>query len=209
MHPLAALFDRVARGGHLPADGSVDVLPPVPRLAAAVYSFTAHLVVAADVPASEVHAIAPAGDFAAWAGVAPWLGRRVGREVSSGDVLLFAFGGGREPVMKLERTDALEHPRVDRASRYRDDVRVFVTADGAGVLVLGRGVADRRELAFEVDESARSAGLGRALLSCALALTPPGEAVWAQIHPGNAASLRAALAAGFVPVGYEQLVAAP
>jgi hypothetical protein len=37
-------------------------------------------------------------------------------------------------------------------------------------------------------------------------LLPAGEQVWAQVAPGNAASVRAALAAGFRPVGAEVLL---
>ena len=39
-------------------------------------------------------------------------------------------------------------------------------------------------------------------------LVPPGEAIFAQTSPGNAASLRALLAAGFVPLGSEVIFAA-
>jgi hypothetical protein len=37
-------------------------------------------------------------------------------------------------------------------------------------------------------------------------LVPADEAVWAQVHPANAASLRPVLAAGYRPVGFEQLI---
>ncbi len=52
----------------------------------------------------------------------------------------------------------------------------------------------------------RGRGHGRALLRDALALAPPGEPVFAAVAPGNAASLRALLAAAFVPIGSVQLV---
>ena len=39
-----------------------------------------------------------------------------------------------------------------------------------------------------------------------LAAVPPGETVWAQVSPGNAQSLRAFLACGFVPIGSEVLI---
>jgi GNAT superfamily N-acetyltransferase len=204
---LGALLDRAARGDFPAADGAVDVFAAPERVHAAVLSFTGHLVVAADVDAAALREMAPPGDFQAWGRVAPWLGQRYGREAIAGDVLLAAIADGREPAIELERVDGYEHPRVALASRFRTDRRVFVTGDRAGVLVLGRGLADRHELAFEVDPTARSKGLGRALVGCALALVPAGEAVWAEVHPANAASLRAVLAAGLRPVGYEQLIA--
>jgi RimJ/RimL family protein N-acetyltransferase len=39
----------------------------------------------------------------------------------------------------------------------------------------------------------------------AAGLVPAGEPLWAQVAPGNAASLRALAAAGFVPVAAEVL----
>jgi hypothetical protein len=47
--------------------------------------------------------------------------------------------------------------------------------------------------------------LGRVLLRSALALLPAGTPVFAQVSPGNAVSVRALLASGFVPVGSEVL----
>jgi hypothetical protein len=203
---LARLFDDAARGVFPAADGRVDVVRAPQHVDGAVFSFTAHLVVATDVPVDEVRAVARADDFSAWNKVATWLAARSGLHAFSGDVLLAAIATGGAPPEALGPMADLEHPRVARAARYRDDVRVFATGDARGVLVLGRGVAGRQELAFEVDPAARNAGLGRRLVQCALALVPAGEAVWAQVNPGNVASLRAALAAGFRPVGFEQLV---
>jgi GNAT superfamily N-acetyltransferase len=73
------------------------------------------------------------------------------------------------------------------------------------VLVLARGLGGRRELAFEVDPARRNRGLGRLLVTAARHLTPPGEPLFAQIAPGNAASLRAVTAAGLRPIGAEVL----
>ena len=92
----------------------------------------------------------------------------------------------------------------ERALRYRDNVRAWQTA--GGILALGRGVAGRWETAIEVDPQCRGAGLGRRLASAARHLVPDGEAVWAQIAPGNAASVRAFLQAGFRPIGAEVLL---
>jgi RimJ/RimL family protein N-acetyltransferase len=48
--------------------------------------------------------------------------------------------------------------------------------------------------------------VGRAAIAAARHLVPGGEPLWAQIAPGNAASVRAFLAAGFRPVGAEVLL---
>jgi len=95
--------------------------------------------------------------------------------------------------------------RAVSSRKRRDDVRVWAT-DG-GVLVLGRGIGGRLEVAVEVDEGVRHRGLGRALVSAARQLSG-GEPVWAQVSPGNARSLRAFQAAGYLPVGAEALLIA-
>jgi len=96
------------------------------------------------------------------------------------------------------------YTRIARALRYRDDVRAWQAA--GGVIALGRGVAGRWETAIEVDPQFRGAGLGRRLASAARHLVPDGAPVWAQIAPGNAASVRAFLWAGFRPIGAEVLL---
>ena len=83
-------------------------------------------------------------------------------------------------------------PRGSRRSdRYRNDVlAVPCPADGAGVVIIGRGLADRWEAAFEVDEPARGRGLGRRLVAAALDLVPDGEPLFVAIAPGNVPSLK-------------------
>ena len=60
----------------------------------------------------------------------------------------------------------------------------------------------------EVDPGYRGRGLGRGLAAAARHLVPGGAPLWAQIAPGNAASVRAFLAAGYVLVGAEALLLA-
>ena len=48
--------------------------------------------------------------------------------------------------------------------------------------------------------------MGAASSVAGLARLPAGEHCWAQVAPGNAASLRAFLACGFVPVCSEVLI---
>src|SRR5262249_15440184 len=114
----------------------------------------------------------------------------------------------RPADVAVERVE-VDHPRVARADRYRHDVRVYAPVGGGGVLVLGRGVTNRWEIAFEVDDAARRRGLGRALAGGARSLLPAGTPIWAQVAPGNAASLRAVIAAGYRPIGAEVLFPKP
>jgi hypothetical protein len=85
---------------------------------------------------------------------------------------------------------------------------VQVFADDEGLVTLGEGLVGRRELSVELfDGSTSGGGIGRRLVGDALALVGPGEPVFAQVAPGNAASLRAFLSCGFVPIGAEVLIA--
>src|SRR2546429_563607 len=72
-----------------------------------------------------------------------------------------------------------------------------------GILVVGRGMAERWEMAYEVAPRARGHGLGRRLAAAACSLVHDGEPVFAQVSPGNVASLRACLAAGYRPLASE------
>jgi GNAT superfamily N-acetyltransferase len=187
-------------------DGSVEVLPQL-GLAAGVVAFSAHFYVCADVDPGWVRGQLPTGDYSA-PHSAPFLvalADRLGAEVGALDVVLARRSGG-SVRMELEEIEDRHHPRVVRALRYRDDVRVWRTPDGAGHVLVGRGLGGRWETAFEVTPEARCRGLGRRLATAASALAPDGGPVFAQVSPGNAASLRALLAAGYVPLCAEVLL---
>jgi GNAT superfamily N-acetyltransferase len=204
-HRLAALVEEAARGRFPAADGALEVLPPPPGAAMAVVAFTAHHVIAAAVEPAWVRAQLPGDDLSAPMGARflVALGDRIGRQAGSLDVVLAAPGLAGEA--ELVEVDAADHPRVVRAHRYRRDVRVFAAGAGAAVVVVGHGLAGRTEVAIEVDPAARGAGLGVRTLAGARRLFGEDEVVFAQVAPGNAASLRAFLRAGFEPIGCEVL----
>ncbi|HKA92492.1 MAG TPA: GNAT family N-acetyltransferase, partial [Acidimicrobiia bacterium] len=66
VHPLAVMLLSAAHGEHPPPDGFVEVLPSPGGPADAIVDFTAHLVVAADVPADDVLNSLPSGELSAW-----------------------------------------------------------------------------------------------------------------------------------------------
>jgi GNAT superfamily N-acetyltransferase len=211
-HPLPGLLLDAARGRPPAPDGAVEVLPPLPGRVDAVLAFTAHHVVVAGVDPAQVAARLPDGDLSA--PMRPeflgWLAVRLGSQPGSQDVVLAADGLGGEPPLELVPVaDPAGHPRVDEALRYRTGVRAWTDPRGAGMVLLGAGLAGRRELAFEVAPAWRGRGLGRRLVVAARHLTPAGEPLFAQVAPGNAASLRAVLAAGLRPVGAEVLFVRP
>jgi ribosomal protein S18 acetylase RimI-like enzyme len=63
------------------------------------------------------------------------------------------------------------------------------------------------EFAFEVEPAARHRGLGRRLALAARTFAPQDTAIFAAVAPGNVASVRALLSAGFRPIGGEVLFA--
>lgn len=129
----------------------------------------------------------------------------MGTDIGSSDAVFAAVATSQTPALKLVRADLASHHRVARAHRYRQEVQAWSTEDGHGLLVLGRGVAGRWEVSFEVAEAARGRGLGRALALAALGLLPAGNPVFAQVAPGNSSSMRAIRAADYKPVGSEVL----
>jgi hypothetical protein len=205
---LAGLLSTVEAGKRqrLSSDPWLTLVPRPAGSTGAVLAFPGHIVVAADVPPEWVHAQLPEVDLCAPLNP-PFLAAicgRLGRRVNNIDMVALAEPAAGDPEVELIPVDDADHPRVRRAHRYRNDVRVWTVA--GGVLILGRGLAGRWEAAVEVDEASRNAGLGRRLAAAARHLVPDGRPVWAQIAPGNAASVRAFLAAGYQPIGAEALL---
>ena len=206
---LARILEAAARGAFPPPDGGTTVVPqPSPR-DAGVIAFTAHSVVFTDEDPAWIHAtLAGVRCDPLAATMNPRflaaLLDRTGRSTDTIDVLSVADGLPGAPPPALDEIVDPDHPRVVRARQVRDDVRVWAVS--GSVLVLGRGVAGRWEVALEVDEPVRHRGLGRALATAARHLVPPGEALWAQQAAGNARSIRAFQAAGYRPVGSEALL---
>ncbi|KIF76812.1 GCN5 family acetyltransferase [Streptomyces sp. 150FB] len=183
---VARILAAAARGDFPPADGTVTVLPQPGVRDAGVLAFTAHTVVFTDEDPAWVRATlgAVTSDVLA----APMnpafltaLMARTGRRMNTIDLLTAAPALPGAPGIALREIHDQDHPRVARAVKFRDDVRVWA-ADG-GLVVLGRGVAGRWEAAIEVDEAA-------------------------QQSPGNARGVRTFQAAGYRPVGSEALLVA-
>ncbi|WP_406180499.1 GNAT family N-acetyltransferase [Streptomyces sp. NBC_01006] len=209
---LGEILEAAAAGEFPPADGGTTVVPqPNPR-DAGVIAFTAHSVVFTDEDPQWVRSTLAALECDALAATMhprflAALLDRTRRTTDTVDLLTVAGPLPGDPPLELREVADPDHPRVRRALRRRDDVRVWA-ADG-GVLVLGRGVAGRWETAIEVDEAARHRGLGRDLARAARHLVPDGGPVWSQQAAGNARSIRAFQAAGFRPVGSEALLLVP
>ena len=203
MHPLLARLRDAAAGRPPPPDGSVEVVPNA-GIASAIVAFTAFHVIAADVDEDHVRPRLPPGDFGAPLSPAfqLFLAGWVGAEPGALDLVLVhpatgSYGAASAasaltvdpqlPVELVRRDDLADHPRVRRASRYRTDLSVWTDPTGAGVLVIGRGLAGRWEMAFEVDPAARGRGLGRRL---AASRADPRRRRRAALRPGLAGQRR-------------------
>jgi hypothetical protein len=205
-HPLAAVLDAAVAQSFPPADGVTELFPPDPWGWSAVIALTGHAYVLADVERAALETLGADGyGGASHPAVLQHIAGPHG-EIGSLDAML-VVRGEVGPVL-ARRDDLDDHPRVRRARDHRREVEVF--GDDAGLVVLGRGLVGRREMAVELLDPAAGGGSGhgRRLIRAGLAALAPGEPVWAQVSPGNAQSLRAFLACGFVPVGSEVLIRA-
>jgi len=201
------MFDAAASGRFPSVDGGFEVFAPEADGRCAIVEFTGHSVVLGDVANAELAALGADGIGGAsrpevklaLAGPGGWIGCH--------DALLVARGRAEPQVQPrlMERDDLERHPRVVRSREHRRDV--VVLADDDGLVTVGRGLVDRLELSVELfASSAHGASRGRHLIEAALEHVASDRFVWAQVSPGNAASLRAFLAAGFVPIGAETLI---
>ena len=207
-HPLLRMLDDTLSGQPPPPDGCTEVVGSPGPPADAVVAFTGHFVVAAGIAAAEVSARCAPGDFSVpmSPGFLLWLAERLGSRPVTHDVVFGGIAGdAQRPVELLPLALDYPHTRVARSLRFRRDVTAFATPDHDGVLVLGRGLAGRWELAFEVAPAARGRGVGRALVASALRLLPAGTPVYAQVATGNVSSMRSVIAGGLRPVCAEVL----
>ena len=209
-HRLVKLLRQAARDRFPAADLSVEVLDAPPGPSDAVVAFSGHNVIAAGVDADDVRGHLPDDDPGGplSAPFLTWLGLQLGTPPGSVDVVLVADGTGRpddHSLTEVQEPDSAFADRVARAREHRFEVRLFTDPESRGIVILGRGLARRREVSLEVGPKRRGRGVGTALARAARGLVAEGEPLYAQVAPGNVASLRAFLRAGYRPIGAEVL----
>jgi len=209
--PLAELITAAADGRFPEADGGWRRVPLWRPGLEAIIAFTGHavLAVAPDIPDQRLISLGVDGFGGAHdprlitvlAGPDGW--------IDSLDMLMAGRGTGHasEPPRLVGRPDLATHPRAAFAATIRDQVRPMGYPDRSrsALALISRGIAGLTELSFELEPQRRGQGGGAELVRGALTAIPAGQLVVAAVAPGNAASVRALLAAGFVPLGSSQL----
>jgi GNAT superfamily N-acetyltransferase len=211
VRPLADLITAAAAGQFPVADGGWRRVPPWRQGLEAVIAFTGHavLAVAPDIPDRLLVSLGVDGFggahhprlVMALAGPGGW--------IDSLDLLLAGRGGVHAgvPSRLVDRPDLATHPRAAFAAGLRDQPRLLGYPDRhrRDLAIVSRGIAGLTELSFELEPGHRGQGRGAELIRDALSAIPSGDLVMAAVAPGNAASLRALLSAGFAPLGSLQL----
>ncbi|MEO6571851.1 MAG: hypothetical protein ABIO83_09920 [Ilumatobacteraceae bacterium] len=205
-HPLRRMLDSAVVGAFPPSNGTCCVLPPDATGTCGVVAFTGHAVVLCDLTADDpVLAGLDGFGSASRPEVLLHLAGSHGRVGTLDVVLVRTAGGvGASNQVGSARFDVDGHPRVARARHHRTDVEVF--GDERGIVTFGCGLVGRTEISVELTGAPHSGGAGRALVQAGLSMRSPDESVFAQVAPGNAASLRMFLACGFAPIGSEVLI---
>jgi len=207
-HPLAVILDEAAHGRFPEPTAAVHVVPSLPGGLDALLSFTGTFVLAADVAQEEVDARVPVGEFSipisttfvSW--LEQQLGaacghprRRAGHAVARPRARVRRADRGRRLGAPARESRAALPARCARRTSRRRPRRRRARPGNYGTL----------EIAFEVDDTARGAGFGRALAHRECDCFRGHAGVGAG-RARNAASMRAVIAAGFRPVGAETLL---
>ncbi len=209
-HPVAKALIAAANGEFPAVDGLAEIVAPDAAGTHAVVSFTGHSFVMTSLAPDR---LAPFGIDGYGGAMDPRVLTSLAGghgEVGSIDAVLVRRGAAPGPdtdasLSDLDQLDDLDdHPRVQRARHHRRNVRVI--GDGDGFVTIGQGLVDRTEVSIELTAAEHGVGTGRRLLTAAMATIDADQWVFAQVAPGNAASLRLFLACGFVPIGSEVLI---
>jgi GNAT superfamily N-acetyltransferase len=213
MHPLSVLLAEAVAGRFPPTDGTVRVVPAPPGPTDAVVAFSYYNVVATDLDPREVARHLPGDDPGApmSAEFLAWLAGRLGTTAGMIDLVMVApaVDAGEDLPKLIRRDDLVSHPRLARSRKYRANLRCYTDSEDRALLVVGRGLAGREEMGIEVKPEFRRSGLGTLLARAAAQVASAEEPLFAQVSPGNVASIRTFLSAGYRPICSEALFLRP
>jgi hypothetical protein len=208
LHPLGQLLLWAADGQFPAVDGGWHRVPPWRDDVEAAVAFTGHAVFAVRDDVTDETLERLGADGFGGAHHPRLVGALAGPEgwIDSIDAVLLGRGTG-QPSPLVERPDLVGSVRARHALGVRDVERVLGYPDptDCSVVILSRGLGGLPELSFELDPKFRGGGRALGLVDDAMALFPRDDVVVTAVAPGNAASLRTVLGAGFVPVASVQL----
>jgi hypothetical protein len=195
------MFREAAFGRFPPHDGALEFLPST-GLAEGIVSFTGHNLIATNLDPDEVRRNLHSDDPGApmHPRFLAWFATQCDSAGYTPELVLASPTAEARPEIDLSPTSDFDaHPRVRMARGYRSDVRVLSDKERRGIVIIGEGIVGRIEVAMEIAPDHRDKGLGRELAQAALVFAA-GDVLFAQVAPGNVASLRAFLAAGYRPI---------
>ena len=209
-HPLARLLRDVAAGHFRDADGGWTRVSPWSQQHQAIIALTGHAVLAvsydvtdaqlADLGIDGYGAAHHPAVVSALAGPNGW--------IDFLEVLMLGVGTGSDGHQSLiTRHELAKHPLVEHVRRTCQNLQVMGSRDVGehDVVVVSQGIAGLRQISVAVATEHLRQGRAAHVIGQALSCVPENELVVASVPPGNAVALRAALSAGFVPVGSVQL----
>lgn len=209
-HPLARLLRDLAAGHFREADGGWTRVSPWSQQHQAIITLTGHAVLAVsyDVTDEQLADLRIDGlggahhprVVSALAGANGWIDLL--------KILMLGVGTGGDAHQSLvSRPELATHPLVGHVRRTSQNVQVLGSRDPReqDVVVVSNGVAGLRQVSVAVAPEHLGRRRSARVIDQALSCVPEHELVVACVPPGNAAALRAALSAGFVPIGSVQL----
>lgn len=202
---MTLLEEAATRG--FPADGgAVEVLPAPSGACDAVLTLMGKTVVAAGITERWVAERVPRDDLSGpmRPDFVAALAEELGTSPGSIDVLLAAPGYASRPIVEMSEI-AHDEAGVGLADRFGSDVRSYADRESGGTISLGHGLDGRLDLLINLSTDSRFIGRGWKIVEAARTFVPPEDFLFASIPPGNAGCLRAALGAGFTPIGAEVL----
>ncbi len=209
-HPLARLLRDVAAGHFREADGGWTRVSPWSQQHQAIIALTGHAVLAVSYDVTDAQ-LADLGIDGFGAALHPCVVSALAGPNGWIDllaVLLLGVGTGSDGHQSLvSRPELAKHPLVAHVRRTCQNLQVMGSRDpnDQDVVVVSQGIAGLRQISVAVPTAQLRQRRSAHVIGQALSCVPENELVVAAVPPGNAVALRAALTAGFVPVGAVQL----
>ncbi|MGQ0481950.1 MAG: hypothetical protein ACT4O0_13145 [Pseudonocardia sp.] len=211
-HPLSTVFHDASMGAFPSQDGSIDVYQPMPGPCDAFELFSGHLIVASQMPESQVRDLLPKR----WTDQDADLGSHV-MSLATGMYQALGQPLTSESILcSAPHTASWLHGRLVEGGRpseiwsaFRQDIRSYryeSSLEGSGTIGIGVGPGGRHDVYIETDDVGSAASrASRELLKAAKTLVPAGSSLFGSAPVHDPRVLRTLLNAGFRPLATEVL----